>query len=153
MWALALMASAEINGSRQKPPSSQIERDDIAVISLGQAKVPLYGPWKFQIGDSPLDPVTGKPLWGEPGFDDAQWETVDLERKPGMPHAVFGLQDSVPGWTKRGHPGYAGYAWYRLLVRVIEPAGTPVALVGPRDVEDSYQFFVNGALMGSFGDL
>jgi hypothetical protein len=153
MSALALMASAEISASRQRPPSSQTERDDVSVISLGRAKVPLYGPWKFQVGDSPLDPVTDKPVWAEPGFDDSQWETVDLERKSGMPHAVYGLQDSVPGWTKRGHPGYAGYAWYRIRVRVIEPAEARVALVGPPEVDDSYQFFVNGALMGSFGDF
>lgn len=153
MSALALMASAEISPSQQRPPSSATERDDVEVISLGQAKVPLYGPWKFQIGDSPLDPVTGKPLWAEPGFDDSQWETVDLTHKPGTPHAVFGPPDSVPGWTKRGHAGYAGYAWYRTRARLIEPPETRIALAGPTAVDDSYQFFANGALIGNFGNF
>ena len=35
-------------------------------INLGQAAVPLYGPWKFTIGDSPTDALTGRPLWAEP---------------------------------------------------------------------------------------
>ena len=141
MSALALVASAEISGSRQRPPTSPTARDDVGVISLGQAKVPLYRPWKFQVGDSPLDPVTGKPLWTEPGFDDSQWETVDLRHKPGTPNSVFGSPDSVPGWTTRGHPGYSGYAWYRIRVRLIEPPETRIALAGPTAVDDSYQFF------------
>jgi hypothetical protein len=153
MSALALVASAEISGSRQRPPTSPTARDDVGVISLGQAKVPLYRPWKFQVGDSPLDPVTGKPLWMEPGFDDSQWETVDLRHKPGTPNSVFGSPDSVPGWTTRGHPGYSGYAWYRIRVRLIEPPETRIALAGPTAVDDSYQFFANGALIGSFGDF
>ena len=154
MWALTLMASAQVSALRQRhAPSSATERDDVAVISLGRAKVPLYGPWKFQIGDSPLDPVTGKPLWAEPGFDDSHWETVDLTHKPGTPHAVFWPTDAVPGWTERGHPGYAGYAWYRICVRLTEPPETRVALAGPPQVDDGYQFFANGTLIGSFGDF
>ena len=42
--------------------------DHIAHITLGQAAVPLYGPWKFTVGDSPIDPKTGKPLWAESDF-------------------------------------------------------------------------------------
>jgi hypothetical protein len=33
-----------------------------APIAFGKSVVPLYGPWKFQVGDSPTDPQTGKPL-------------------------------------------------------------------------------------------
>ena len=154
MWAaFALVASAKISAPRQRPPSPPPERDDVAAISLGRAKVPLYGPWKFQVGDSPLDPVTGKPLWAEAGFDDSQWETVDLRHKPGTPPSVFGSPNSVPGWTGRGHPGYAGYAWYRIHVGLIEPPETRVALAGPTAVDDGYQLFANGALIGSFGDF
>ena len=43
-------------------------------ITLGRALVQLYGPWKFKIGDSPLNPKTGSPLWAEPGFDDSDWK-------------------------------------------------------------------------------
>jgi hypothetical protein len=55
-----------------------------APISFGKSVVPLNGPWKFQIGDSPSDPRTGEPLWSEPGFDDSHWETVDLTPRAGI---------------------------------------------------------------------
>ena len=31
-------------------------------IVLGRSAVPLYGPWKFTVGDSPLDPVSNTPI-------------------------------------------------------------------------------------------
>ena len=52
-------------------------------VTLGQSVVPLYGPWKFTVGDSPIDPATHTPLWADPGFDDSKWETVDLTPKAG----------------------------------------------------------------------
>jgi hypothetical protein len=57
----------------------------------------------------------------------------------------------VPGWTAKGHPGYWGYAWYRIRVRVAAQPGQKLALAGPPDVDDAYQVFLNGALLGSFG--
>src|ERR1035438_8113870 len=53
-----------------------------APITLGDSVVPLNGPWKFHIGDSPIDPRTGKPLWAQPSFDDSKWESVDLTPLP-----------------------------------------------------------------------
>jgi hypothetical protein len=50
-------------------------------IHLGHSMVPLYGPWKFQVGDSPLDAATSQPQWARPDFDDTTWETVDLTPK------------------------------------------------------------------------
>ena len=41
-------------------------------IQLGDSVAPLYGPWKFTVGDSPVD-ASGQPLWAEPGFDDSKW--------------------------------------------------------------------------------
>jgi hypothetical protein len=89
-----------------------------AHVALGQSAVPLYGPWKFTVGDSPIDAKTGKPLWAEPDFDDSQWETVDLTPKDGAIDPTAGLSGYVPGWTAKGHPGYWGYAWYRIRVQV-----------------------------------
>ena len=122
-------------------------------ITLGQSAVPLYGPWKFHIGDSPIDPRTGKPLWAEPDFDDSNWETVDLTPKQGATDPVAGSSGYVPGWTARGHAGDWGYAWYRIRVRVDVPAGLSMALAGPQDIDDAYQLFANGSLLGSFGDF
>jgi hypothetical protein len=124
-----------------------------AHITLGQSAVPLYGPWKFTVGDSPLDPKTGKPLWAEPSFDDSRWETVDLRPKSATLIPNYGSSSYVDGWTAKGHPGYFGYAWYRILVQVQAGQGEALALAGPADVDDAYQLFVNGELTGNFGDF
>jgi hypothetical protein len=42
-----------------------------------------------------------------------------------------GLSGYVPGWTAKGHPGYWGYAWYRINVHLQERSGEKLALAGP----------------------
>lgn len=120
-------------------------------VVFARSVVPLNGPWKFQIGDSPTDPHTGKPLWAEPGFDDSHWETVDLKPEPGMTDPYNGDRRYVPGWTALGHPGYMGYAWYRLSVPGAAQNGARLALACPSYVDDGYQVYANGELVGGFG--
>jgi hypothetical protein len=121
-------------------------------LTLGQSLLPLNGPWKFQIGDSPLDPSTGQPLWAQPNFDDSGWETVNLD--PGQQVNYFsGTEGYQPGWSQKGHPGYSGYAWYRIRVMVHANPGQKLALGPPRIFDDAYQYFLNGSLIGSFGDF
>ena len=134
------------------PPAAAQPPDGVDV-TLGQAAVPLYGPWRFTIGDSPIDPKTGQPLWAEPGFDDSQWETVDLMPKEGAIDPITGRSGYVPGWTARGHAGYTGYAWYRIRVRCQSQRDRPLALAGPAEVDDAYQAFADGKLLGSFGNF
>jgi hypothetical protein len=105
------------------------------------------------VGDSPINPKTGQPLWIEPSFDDSNWETVNLIDRNGAVDPVTGLTGFVPGWTVRGHAGYWGYAWYRLVVHVKARPGEKLALTGPSDVDDVYQVFANGQLLGQFGDF
>ena len=124
-----------------------------AQVRLGQATAPLNGPWKFQVGDSPLDPVTHEPIWAQPGFDDSQWETVDLTPPPGSSNQKSGFAGYVPGWTAKGHPGYWGYGWYRIRVQVEARPGEQLALAGPADMDDGYEVFANGTRVGSFGDF
>jgi hypothetical protein len=119
-------------------------------VTLGPSVVPLYGPWKFTAGDSPVDPATNSPLWAEPGFDDSHWETVDLTPQ-GVLDPLGGFSDYVKGWTARGHAGYSGYAWYRIRVQVAAQPGEKLALAGPSYVDDAYQLFSDGALVGTFG--
>src|SRR5450631_849590 len=128
------------------PPSAPAQPDRTAHVTLGQSAVPLFGPWKFTVGDSPIDPKTGQPLWAEPEFDDSKWETVDLTPKDGAIDPVSGVSGYVPGWTVKGHPGYWGYAWYRIRVQVQAQQGQELALAGPADVDDVYQVFDNGEL-------
>ncbi len=122
----------------------------IAHITLGQSAVPLYGPWKFTVGDSPIDPRTGQPLWAEPGFDDSRWETVDLTPVAGPPDSLTGDVHQVKGGMAKGHAGYAGWAWYRLHLRVVTGPGALMAIDGPV-ADGAWQLFSGGKLLGSFG--
>jgi hypothetical protein len=119
-------------------------------ITLGQSVVPLNGPWKFTVGDSPLD-SSGAPLWAQSDFDDSKWETVDLTPKAGVFDPLGGFSDYVKGWTARGHAGHWGYGWYRIRVQVSAQPGEALALGGPAYVDDAYQLFSDGTLIGSFG--
>jgi serine phosphatase RsbU (regulator of sigma subunit) len=120
-------------------------------ITLGDSTAPLNGPWKFHIGDSPVDPASHTPQWAEPDFDDSNWESVDLTPPDGSLDPVYGVSGMVPGWTTRGHADRWGYGWYRLRVQVTAPAREKLAIEGPPGVDDGYQIFQNGKLLGSFG--
>ncbi len=133
----------------RKLPSSPHE----VAIPLGHSVAPLYRGWKFTVGDSPIDPKTGTPLWAQPNFDDTAWENVDLTPKEDSENPITGTNGYVKGWTSRGHPGYWGYAWYRIRLRIESAFDTKLALAGPAGVDDAYQLFDNGALLGSFGDF
>lgn len=120
-------------------------------VHIGQAVVALTGPWKFHIEDSPLANGSRVPHWSDPDFDDSGWENMDLTPK-GATDYTYGMAEYVPGWTALGHPGYAGFAWYRLKVN-IEHSDAPLSLLMPLQVNDGYQVFANGNEIGHFGDL
>jgi hypothetical protein len=103
------------------------------------------------VGDSPIDPQTGRPLWVEPDFDDSKWETVDLTPHSGVADPFTRDPRYVQGWTTKGHPGYWGYAWYRIRVPVTSAPGERLALLTYGWVDDGYQLFDNGELLGSWG--
>jgi hypothetical protein len=134
--------------SAAAPPSASAER-----IRLGDSVQPLNGPWKFRIGDSPVDPTSNQPLWARPDFDDSGWETVDVTSPSGTFDPIAGTSGYVPGWTAKGHRGYWGFGWYRTRIRLETPPGVQLAVAGPSDVDDIYQLFDNGSLIGSFGDF
>ena len=144
LFVFAMAAAAQPSGSNTR---------DSAIVRLGQSAVPLYGPWKFTVGDSPIDPATKQPLWAQPDFDDSRWETVNLTPGNGAVDPIGGLSGYVPGWTTRGHSGYWGYAWYRIRVHVEARPGEKLAMAGPADMDDAYQAFSNGELVGQFGDF
>lgn len=126
--------------------SSDIAESDPAMrVQIGSASHLLAGPWRFQLGDDTR--------WATPGFDDTRWESVDLTPAPGAHDSDVGLTNYVPGWWARGHEGRSGYAWYRMRIAVDAPAGTSIALLAPAYVEDAYQVFWNGNLIGGTGDF
>ena len=115
--------------------------------------VSLYGPWKFQIGDSPVDPVTHAPTWSEPDYDDSTWESVDLKPGQGTVDPFTRNPRYVAGWTMKGHAGYWGWAWYRIRVSIVAKPGDRPALATFGWVDDAYQLFDNGVLVGSLGEF
>jgi hypothetical protein len=114
--------------------------DPVEHVKLGQSVTPLVGPWKFHTGDNPA--------WAQPDFNDSSWAPMDMtaETDPSDPSQMAPL----PGWTARGYPKYAGYAWYRLQVDV-QSTGRRLSLKMPDSVDDAYQVFVNGVQIGQFG--
>ena len=104
----------------------------------------LDGSWRFHTGDDPR--------WAAADTDDSGWETMDMTGLPGKHDGDVGLPDYVGGWSAHGHPGYHGYAWYRRAVAV--PAGSASwDILGPTLVEDGYELYWNGQLLGGSGRL
>jgi hypothetical protein len=101
----------------------------------------LPGPWRFSPGDNPA--------WSQPGFDDTAWTLMDL-RSGEASNPAYGGSGYIKGWTARGFPRLAGFAWYRLRIHIADP-GAPLAIKMPNAVDDAYQVFANGQLLGSFG--
>lgn len=114
-------------------------------VRVGRANAALNGPWRFHVGDDLRA--------ASPAFDDSAWEAVDLTPAPDSHDGDVGLPGYVSGWSKRGHAGYTGYAWYRLAVTVENDSGAPLALAGPTLVDSAYQLYVDGKLLGASGDF
>lgn len=129
-WAIVI-ADLE-RGGRQDPPS------------LRAAAILLDGHWQFRTGDDPR--------WASAGLDDSDWETIDLTAVPGSHDGDVGLPDYVRGWMAHGHPGHTGYAWYRRVVNV-PPGRASWEILGPTLVDDGYELYWNGQLLGGSGML
>src|SRR6476646_8968626 len=129
-WAIVIADLA--SGGRPDPPA------------LRAAATVLDGSWRFHTGDDPH--------WADANIDDNGWETVDMTALPGSHDGDVGLPDYAGGWMAHGHAGYTGYAWYRRAVTV--PAGRASwDILGPTLVEDGYELFWNGQLLGGSGRL
>jgi hypothetical protein len=138
------LAFSTLTSARAAEPSASA----VQVITLGNSVVPLERGWKFQPGDSPW--VNGAPEWAQPDYDDARWAAMDLTPKAGAVDITLGTSGFVPGWTKKGYPNLSGYAWYRLRVRVSDPA-RPLGLKMPASIDDVFQLYANGRYVGEFG--
>ena len=140
---LTLIASLASTGAANRSVAQS--RAASVPVTIGRAVVPLTGPWKFHVGDDPR--------WADPNFDDTSWENVDLTPPPGAHDDDVGLSGYVPGWGARGHAGYSGYAWYRLHLSLNAPREMSLSLAGPPSVDNAYQIFLNGELLGGNGDF
>jgi hypothetical protein len=113
--------------AQQPAPQSQ---SALVIQGLGQGQVKLNGFWQFHTGDDPR--------WASPSFDDSRWEPITAS-------------DS---WGNQGHSGYTGFAWYRrhLTISLVPGANTAYAVLIP-PVDDAYEVYWNGQLIGSYGKL
>jgi hypothetical protein len=124
--ALVIFLALSLHAQEQpaKPQST------LVIQGLGQGQVHLNGFWQFHTGDDPR--------WASPSFDDSRWEPITAS-------------DS---WGNQGHSGYTGFAWYRrhLKISLAPGANTTYALLIP-PVDDAYQVYWNGKLIGGYGKL
>jgi hypothetical protein len=132
LLTLAAVIADLASGGRPDPPA------------LRAAATTLDGAWRFHTGD--------EPRWANANTDDSDWETIDMTASPDSHDGDVGLPDYVGGWMAHGHPGFDGYAWYRRAVTV--PAGhASWDILGPTLVEDGYELYWNGKLLGGSGRL
>ena len=142
LFSCAIVSSAQSTVS----PKPALAASNAAIsFTLGQSAVPLNGPWKFHIGDNPQ--------WADPGFDDSGWQDYTINPEHPAQTAAQTLQSNeLPGWQQHGHPGYTGYAWYR--IRLQAGADTPaLALMMPQYVDSAFEVYIDGQKIGSFGKL
>ena len=132
LLTLALLIVDLASGGRPDPPA------------LRAAAILLDGPWRFRTGDAPHS--------ADADTDDRGWETIDMTAAPGSHDGDVGLPDYVAGWMAHGHAGYHGFAWYRRAVTV-PPGDASWDILGPTLVEDGYELYWNGQLLGGSGNL
>jgi hypothetical protein len=137
VYALGIVCAAPLLLTAQTPiaPPSTAARGiaapaptAVAPLRLDGGAVSLDGPWQFHIGDAPA--------WASPAFDDSSWEQLSATRP----------------WGAQGHPNTEGFGWYRLHVAFAPGAPETISLLVP-SVDDSYQVYWNGRLVGTFGKL
>ena len=83
--------------------------------------------WRFHAGDNAA--------WSQPSFDDSSWKLL----QPGAE------------WTAQGFAPENGLGWFRF--RLLLPANQPSLVILLPRIDQSYQFFANGKLVGQVGDL
>lgn len=113
-------------------------------ITIGTSVVTLNGPWRFHTGDNPR--------WSGLAVDDSGWKQIDLSAPRDSHDPDVGLTGFVLGWTNDGYPSYSGYAWYRMHIALSASRGA-LAIAGPPLVDDAYQLYFNGHLLGGSGDF
>ena len=108
----------------------QAQTPQVEATRLDGGTAVLDGPWKFHLGDD-----RG---WASPGFDDSGWENLTVDEP----------------WGMQGHRSMDGFAWYRRQVKFATNETLPVNLsILVPSVEDAYELYWNGRLVGSYGHL
>jgi diguanylate cyclase len=128
--AIAMFTFA-VHLSHAKQASTKITpMAPLVIEDLGKGTAPLNGPCQFHFGDDPL--------WATTAFDSSDWEQLTTDRP----------------WGKQGHPHFTGFAWYRCYIAITPASGVPpqFSLLVPK-VDDAYEIYWNGSLIGRNGKL
>jgi len=121
----------------------------VTVLAIGGRPDPsgpawvLGGSWRFHPGDDLR--------WADPKTDDGRWQQIRLVSRASSHDLDVGLPGYLAGWRARGHPGLAGYGWYRRHVQL--PPDHELSLLGPTMVDDGYEMFWDGQRIGGSGTL
>ena len=92
-------------------------------------EIGLQGGWRFEIGDNPK--------YANPGYDDSDWEYI-----------------SVPSlWENQGFPGYDGFAWYRIEVKIPRHLRNRQLYLKLGRIDDVDRTYLNGTLIGGEGEF
>ena len=106
----------------------------LKIDGLGKGTAPLDGPWQFHLGDDPAWALQETP--DTTGTDG--WEQLTAD-KP---------------WGAQGHKSVTGYGWYRKhLSLTTAPGASPDLYLLIRRVEDAYEVYWNGRLVGHTGTM
>jgi len=145
-----LVLPGAVGAPRTHAPKAAATPPSITVKgTIGDSVMVLNGPWKFHPGDDPA--------FAAPDFDDSSWGNQDLTLPSGSFDPVTGSSGFVPGWTSRGFPKLIGYSWYRLRVQAqfdgADADSKRLAIAMPINFDDAYQVYVDGQLLGQFGDF
>ena len=128
--SVAGQASVGSSASTEEKVSSPEPIPHLVIQGIGKGTTAIDGAWQFHLGDD-----RG---WAKPEFDDRLWDAINVDAP----------------WGVQGHPSYAGFGWYRRHVEILPTAGAnnEYRILIPH-IEDAYEVYWNGALIGKYGDL
>lgn len=89
----------------------------------------MKGRWRFELGDNMA--------YADPDFDDSNWSRIYVPKN----------------WEARGYPGYDGYAWYRVSVRIPKKLENKSLFFKAGFIDDVDEVYLNGKLLGSLGSF
>ncbi len=139
LFGAPFMPAFSLSGIAAAPVPTPGER----TVTLGNTPVPLTGPWKFHIGDNPA--------WAQPDYDDSAWQNYVVDPAHRDLTALQAVESMEPGWQQHGHPGYTGYAWYR--IRMQPPRESKSLSLLFYLFDDTFQLYADGREIGSYGTM
>jgi diguanylate cyclase len=130
MVALAVFAFGVPFSRAEQASAKTTPNGPLVIEGLGKGAAALNGPWQFHLGDNPA--------WATPAFDSSDWQQLTADRP----------------WGKQGHAHFTGFAWYRCTIALTPAPGIApqFSLLVPQ-VDDAYEIYWNGSLVGRNGTL